>query len=166
MSGKPELAIIVARARNGVIGRDNTLPWRLRDDLQLFKQRTIGHPIIMGRKTWESLGRPLPNRTHYVITRQAGYTAPGTTVVGSLEAAIAACGDSDCAFVLGGGEIYRLALAHADVLWITEVDAEIDGDTCFPDFDASQFREASRRHFDASETNQYAFDVVEYRRIT
>lgn len=164
MTQKPEIALIVARARNGIIGRNNTLPWRLRDDLQLFKQRTAGHPIIMGRKTWESLGRPLPNRTHYVITRQQDYAAPGTTVVGSLEAAIAACTGEPVAFVIGGAEIYRQALALADVLWITEVLADVEGDTHFPDISSASFKEVSRQHFDAGDTNQYAFDVAEYRR--
>lgn len=161
---KPEVAVIVARARNGVIGRENTLPWRLRDDLQLFKQRTLGAPIIMGRKTWESLGRPLPGRLNVVVTRQADYQAAGTCVVTSLPEAILACGDAKKVFIIGGAQIYAQALDQADVLWITEVDADVEGDTHFPVFDPVWFGEVSREHFAASEHNQFAFDVVEYRR--
>ena len=161
---KPKIAVIVARARNGVIGRENTLPWRLRDDLQLFKQRTLGCPVIMGRKTWESLGRPLPGRLNVVISRQADYTAPGANVVASLAEAIAACGDAEKVFVIGGAQIYAQALDLAEALWITEVDADVEGDTCFPEFDPDWFGEVSREHFAASEHNQFAFDVVEYRR--
>ncbi|KAF7598484.1 MAG: diacylglycerol kinase [Candidatus Dactylopiibacterium carminicum] len=160
---KPELAIIVARARNGVIGRGNTLPWRLRDDLQQFKQRTLGCPVIMGRKTWESLGRPLPGRHNIVITRQAGYAAAGATVVGTLSAAIAACNGVERAFIIGGAQIYAEALPLADVLWISEIQADIEGDARFPEFDESRFRVASRQSFAASETNDHTFDVVEYR---
>ena len=166
MSGKPELAIIVARARNGIIGRNNTLPWRLRDDLQQFKQRTSGHTIIMGRKTWESLGRPLPNRRHLVISRQAGYPVPeGIELYSSLESALAACPPTETAYVIGGEEIYRQALMLADVLWISEVDAEVRGDACFPDFSIGQFQEVGREHFESGERNEFAFDVVEYRRV-
>lgn len=166
MSGKPELAIIVARARNGVIGRDNTLPWRLRDDLQQFKQRTTGHTIIMGRKTWESLGRPLPNRRHIVVSRQADYRVPeGVVLVDSLPAALAACETEAVAYVIGGADIYRQALALADVLWVSEVQADVAGDTNFPEFTAAQFHEAGREHFDAGERNEFAFDVVEYHRV-
>ena len=161
---KPKIAVIVARARNGVIGRENTLPWRLRDDLQLFKQRTLGCPVIMGRKTWESLGRPLPGRLNVVISRQADYTAPGANVVASLAEAIAACENAEKVFIIGGAQIYAQALDLAEVLWITEVDADVEGDTCFPEFDPDWFGEVSREHFAASEHNQFAFDVVEYRR--
>lgn len=160
---RPEIALIVARARNGVIGRNNALPWRLRDDLQQFKQRTSGHSIIMGRKTWESLGRPLPNRRHIVVSRQADYHAEGITVVGSLAAAIDACAGVERAFIIGGAEIYAQSLELADVLWITEVDAEVEGDAWFPPLPANRFTEVSRQHFDASEQNEFAFDVVEYR---
>lgn len=166
MSDMPELAVIVARARNGIIGRDNTLPWRLRDDLQQFKQRTTGHTIIMGRKTWESLGRPLPDRQHIVVSRQPDYAVPeGVVLVDSLPAALAACRGDTVAYVIGGAEIYGQALALADVLWVSEIQADVAGDTSFPEFTAAQFREAGRKHFDAGERNDFAFDVVEYRRV-
>jgi dihydrofolate reductase len=162
---RPEIALVVARARNGVIGRDNTLPWRLRDDLQQFKKLTLGKPIIMGRKTWESFGgRTLPERRHIVISRQADYLAPGATVVSSLEAALEACQDVAQICIIGGAEIYRQALSLADVLWISEIHADVAGDTVFPEFSSAQFQEATRTPFEASERNEYAFDVVEYRR--
>lgn len=160
---QPELAIIVARASNGVIGRANTLPWRLRDDLQQFKQRTLGCPVIMGRKTWESLGRPLPGRHNIVITRQADYRPEGATVVGSLAEAIATCAAAERAFIIGGAQIYAEALPLADVLWISEVQADVEGDARFPSFAANQFHEVSRQAFAASDSNDFAFDVVEYR---
>ena len=165
MSGRPELALIVARARNGVIGRDNTLPWRLRDDLQQFKQRTLGCPVIMGRKTWDSLGRPLPGRRNIVITRQADFAASGAECVHSLAEALSACDDAARVFVIGGAQIYAQALSLADVLWITEVAAEVEGDACFPALDPQQFHERDREHFAAGEHNQYAFDIVEYRPV-
>lgn len=166
MSARPEVAVIVARARNGVIGRNNTLPWRLRADLQQFKQRTMGAPIIMGRKTWESLGRPLPGRRNIVITRQSGYTANGAEVAGSLKAAIASCADAGRVFIIGGAQIYADALDLADVLWISEIDAEVEGDASFPEFDTAWFREVSRESFCADADNDYPFEVVEYRHPT
>ena len=162
---RPELAIIVARASNGVIGRANTLPWRLRDDLQQFKQRTLGCPVIMGRKTWDSLGRPLPGRRNIVITRQADFAASGAECVHSLAEALSACGDAARVFVIGGAQIYAQALSLADVLWITEVAAEVEGDACFPALDPQRFQEQGREHFAAGEHNQYAFDIVEYRPV-
>lgn len=165
MSAHPEVAVIVARARNGVIGRNNTLPWRLRADLQQFKQRTLGSPVIMGRKTWESLGRPLPGRQNIVISSQANYAAEGARVVSGLQAAIADCSNAPQVFVIGGAQIYTEALDLADVLWVSEIDAEIEGDASFPDIDAGQFQEVGREHFAANEHNEYPFDVVEYRRL-
>ncbi|MBK9394468.1 MAG: dihydrofolate reductase [Uliginosibacterium sp.] len=163
MNARPEIALIVARARNGVIGRDNTLPWRLRDDLQLFKQRTLGCPVIMGRKTWESLGKPLPGRINIVISRQPAFCAEGAVVVHSMEEAVDACQAAERAFVIGGAQIYAQWLQHADVLWMTEVAADVAGDTCFPELPPGRYREVSRQHFAADARNDYSFDVVEYR---
>jgi len=163
MSARPEVAIIVARARNGVIGRNNALPWRLRTDLQQFKQRTLGSPIIMGRKTWESLGRPLPGRQNIVISRQADYLATGAQVVSGLKEAIAASVEAKRVFVIGGAQIYAEALNLADVMWISEIHADIEGDALFPQFDPVWFREISREHFAADAHNEYPFDIVEYR---
>ena len=120
MSGKTEIILIAAVAENGVIGRDNALPWRLKADLAHFKATTSGHPVLMGRKTWESLGRPLPGRRNLVVTRDPAYSASGAEVFVSPEAALAAAGATKV-FVIGGAEIYRQLLGRADVLMLTEV---------------------------------------------
>ena len=142
MPHQVKLSLIVARARNGVIGRDGGLPWRLSDDLALFKQATAGKPIIMGRATWESLPRkPLPGRQNIVLTRDWAYAALGARVYSSLTASIAAAraiaakDGQDEVFIIGGESVYAKALPMADLLYITEVDAEIEGDARFPDFD-------------------------------
>jgi len=162
---RPEIAIIVARARNGVIGRDNALPWRLRDDMRLFRERTTGHSIIMGRKTWESLAKPLPDRRHIVITHQKDYQAPaGVIIVDSLEKAVVACLDEPLSYVIGGADIYRQALPLADTLWISEILADVPGDTHFPEIPSAEFHEVSRERHAASDRNEFAFDVVRYER--
>lgn len=158
MGAKPHLTLIAAVAKNGVIGRDNTLPWKLPEDLKRFKALTTGHPIVMGRKTWESLGRPLPGRHNIVITRDANYHAEGATKVSTLQAALDVAGDADELFVIGGAEIYRLALAQADRLQLTEIDAEIAGDTFFPAFAHSEWKEIAReRHHSDTAGFDYAF---------
>lgn len=164
MNGKAEIILIAAVAENGVIGRDNALPWRLKADLAHFKAATSGHPVLMGRKTWESLGRPLPGRRNLVVTRDSAYSASGAEVFASPEAALAAAGDARV-FVIGGAEIYRQLLARADALMLTEVHARVDGDARFPDFDRSQFVETSRIPHAADADNEFAFAFVEYRRL-
>ena len=134
-------SLVIAQAANRVIGRDNRMPWHLPADLAHFKRITMGHPVIMGRKTWESIGRALPGRLNIVITRSAGYAAPGATVVASLEAAYRAAGDADEVFIIGGGQIYAEAMATADRIYLTEIAAEIEGDITFPALDRSQWRE-------------------------
>ena len=157
------LTLIAAVARNGIIGKDNALPWRLSADLKRFKALTTGHPILMGRKTWESLGRPLPGRHNIVISRNAAYRAEGATVVRSINAAIDAAVNDGEAFVIGGEEIYRLALPLADRLQLTEIDSDFAGDAVFPAFDRSQWRETLREaHVDESGLT-YAF--VTYERV-
>lgn len=153
-------SLVVAMARNRVIGRDNQLPWRLPADLAYFKQVTMGHPIIMGRRTWESIGRPLPGRQNIVVTRQRDYQAAGCTVVGSLDQAWAAAGDAGEVCVIGGTSIFAEALPSADRIHLTEVDAEVPGDTYFPPFDRSEWveREVSRQPVDAR--HEYAFRIV------
>ena len=157
-------AIVACDTEHG-IGKNGGLPWpHNKEDMQWFKEHTTGGVVVMGRKTWESLPGVLPGRPHVVISRQPAYRAEGATVVTSLEAAIAACAGAERVFIIGGAQIYAAALALADVLWISEIDADVEGDAHFPAFDPAQFRETSRAHFAASATNQYAFDVVEYRR--
>lgn len=163
MSGAPEIILIAAVARNGVIGRDNGLPWRLKADLAHFKAATLGHAILMGRKTWESLPRALPQRRHLVVTRDASYQAAGAEVYPSLQVAIAAA-KVEKLFVIGGAEIYRQLLPEADRLMLTEVRAEVAGDAYFPPVDTGLFEETGREAHPADADNQYAFDFVEYRR--
>lgn len=156
------LTLIVAYSENRVIGRDNTLPWKLPGDLAHFKRSTLGHPIIMGRKTWDSLGRPLPGRSNIVISRNPDFAAPGATVVPTLEAAIAACGEVEQAFVIGGAQIYAQALPLAQRILATEVHAQVDGDAFFPLLPAFQWKETAREIQPAE--NDYAYDFVTYER--
>ena len=158
----PRLTLIVARARNGVIGKDNAMPWRIPGEQAYFKRVTMGHPIIMGRKTWESIGRPLPGRRSIVISRNTAFTAPGAEVVPSLDAALARCVGATEAFVIGGAALYRLALPSADRLLITEIDHDFDGDTYFPAPDPAQWREAARDHHAPIDERPFAVDFVEY----
>ncbi|EPJ47092.1 MAG: dihydrofolate reductase [Osedax symbiont Rs1] len=166
-----KLAIIVAQSTNRVIGINNTLPWKLPKDLQYFKQVTTGKPIIMGRKTYQSIGRPLPNRSNIVITRDASYSPAGVQVVNSLDAAIefakAVCdkdGGSEV-MVIGGAQIYQQALPMADTLYITEVNAVIEGDAFFPDIDYRLYAEQSRQDCVADQTNPYSYSFVTYKKV-
>ncbi|WP_415899444.1 type 3 dihydrofolate reductase [Neptuniibacter sp. QD48_11] len=160
------LAIIVAQAKNRVIGVNNKLPWHLPEDLRYFKQVTMGKPIIMGRNTYESIGRPLPGRTNIVISRQESYAPQGVKVVSSLEAAIdmaesvAMIDGASEAMVIGGGQIYAQALEKADRLYLTEVDAEIEGDAWFPEFAQENWKEVGREDFSAEGPNPYNYSFI------
>jgi dihydrofolate reductase len=134
-------SFVVAVARNGIIGHTNGLPWRLPADLAFFKRLTTGHPIIMGRKTYESIGKPLPGRLNIVVTRSPGFVAPGCTVVGTLEAAYRAAGEAPEVFIIGGAQIYEAAFPSADRIYLTEVESDIEGDTYFPRFDRREWDE-------------------------
>ena len=165
------IAIYVAIAENGVIGRDNGLPWRLSTDLKRFKATTMGKPIIMGRKTWESIGRPLPGRASIVVTRDANFRAEGADVVTSLEDGITLAAvrgrcmpGADEACVIGGGEIYRQALALADRLYVTHVLADIDGDTCFPPIDPAVWEAVNTETYPASDKDTHATRYTVYER--
>ena len=161
-----KLALIWAMSRNRVIGRNNALPWHLSEDLRYFKRVTMGKPIIMGRKTWESIGRPLPGRTNIVITRDQNFQAPGVRVVHSLDDAlrlaehIGVIEGAEEAVVIGGAEIYALALPKAERLYLTQVHAEVDGDAWFPEFDLSQWQELAREDFPAADPNPYPYSFV------
>ena len=157
------LSLVVAMSENKVIGRDGDLPWRLPNDLKHFKQVTMGKPIIMGRKTWESLYvKPLPGRRNIVITRNAGYEAEGAEISDSLESALILATGEDEAMIIGGAELFATALDTATRLHLTEVHAEIEGDTYFPDFDRSLWRETSREAHDVeSDTPAYSFLLLE-----
>ena len=159
-----EIVLIAAVARNGTIGRDNELPWRLKADLQHFRALTLGHPILMGRKTWESLGRPLPGRRNLVVSRAPGFRAEGAECFADPAAAIAAAGKAPTLFVIGGAQLYAQLLPHADRLELTEVHADVDGDAHFPAFDPAQFIEERREAHHADADHAFAFDFVRYRR--
>jgi dihydrofolate reductase len=164
-----KLALIVAMAKNHVIGINNNLPWHLSEDLKYFKRVTMGKPIIMGRKTFESIGKPLPGRTNIVVTRNANYQVEGVKVVHSLKAAMELCESiaviDGCeeAMVIGGAELYQQALPLADYLYLTEVHAEVEGDAFFREFDRSDWQEIARENFRAFEPNpyNYSFTVLE-----
>lgn len=162
----PVLTLIAAVARNGVIGVDNRLPWRLPADLKHFKALTTGHAVIMGRKTWESLPenfRPLPGRRNIVVTRDGYYRAAGATVAASLAAAMAAAEGGE-AFVIGGAELYAAAMPLADRLQLTEIDADFEGDTWFPAIDRGQWREAAREAHHDDAGFDYAFVTYQRKR--
>jgi dihydrofolate reductase len=160
----PRISVIAALARNRVIGVENRLPWRLPEDLAHFKALTLDHPILMGRKTFESLGRPLPGRTNIVITRNAAYRPDGCLVAASIPAAIALCEDADELFFIGGAELYAQAIPLADRLYLTEVDVEATGDAWFPAYDVSAFREVSRERHSSTKGDPLEFDFVVYAR--
>lgn len=156
-------SLIVAMAANRVIGRGNALPWRLPADLAHFKRITMGRPVIMGRRTWESIGKALPGRRNIVVTRTPGFAAPGCEVVDSLAAAWRAAGAADEAFVIGGGALYEEALATADRIYLTEVEGEVEGDTRFPAFDRRGWRETelSRQPVDERHAHALRFVLLE-----
>lgn len=161
----PRLSLIVAMSQNRVIGRAGGLPWRLSADLQRFKSLTMGHHLVMGRKTFDSIGRALPGRTSIVITRQTAWQPPaGVLVAHDLAAALALAATDEELFVIGGGEIYRLALPQAERLYLTLVEAEIDGDTFFPEFAPSQWSLASDTPHPADAKNEYPHRFRVYER--
>lgn len=161
------LSILAALTSNGVIGRDNVLPWRQSTDLKRLKSLTMGHHVIMGRVTFDTVGKPLPGRANIIITRREGLEIGGATVVHSLEEAIriaAAAGESE-AFVLGGAEIYAQALHRADRMYLTRIHAELEGDAFFPEFDdVSEWRLTDAEHFEADEKNEYPYSFLTYDR--
>ena len=159
--GVPRVILVAAVAANGVIGARGGLPWRLPEDLRHFKALTLGHPVIMGRRTWEGLGKALPGRENIVVTRSPGFEAPGAHVAASLDAALALCLGEREAFVIGGAEIYAAALPRADALELTEIHRDFPGDTHFPAFERADWREVERR---SQAANGLRFDFVRYER--
>jgi len=155
------LYLVAAVASNGVIGKDGGMPWRLPEDLKHFKNLTLGHPVIMGRKTWQSLGKALPGRENIVVTRQPGYEAPGAAVASSLDAALALCAGESTAFVIGGGELYAAALPLAAGLVITEIQRDYEGDARFPQYDHSRWKETQRERHVAADGTKFDFVLYE-----
>jgi len=160
------VSLVIAADRRGVIGRDGRLPWHLPDDLRRFKALTMGKPIVMGRRTWDSIGRPLPGRHNIVITRQRELVLEGATVVHTLDDALAAAGTVPEVCVIGGAEIFAQALPRADIVHLTRVDADVDGDVVLPPFDPADWHETGREPHVADERHAwaYAFVTLERRR--
>lgn len=157
---QPVISLIVAMDRNRLIGRGNALPWHLPADLQHFKAVTMAKPIIMGRKTYESIGRSLPGRHNIVISGNATFTAPGCTVVDSLDAARAAAGAVAEVMIIGGAQLYTEALPHAQRIYLTRIDAEFDGDAWFPPLNADVWRECRREEHGPDERNPYPYTFL------
>jgi dihydrofolate reductase len=154
------IAIVAAVARGGVIGRDNAIPWRLPEDMERFRRLTTGHAVVMGRRTWDSLPdrfRPLPERRNLVVTRAPDWSAEGAERVASLDEALDLLADEPRVFVIGGGELYAAALPIADELLLTEIEADVEGDTFFPTFDSREFHEVSREHSASADGTPLAF---------
>ncbi len=157
-----ELHLIVAHARNGAIGIDGKLPWYLPEDLKHFKRTTLGKPVIMGRKTWESLGRPLPGRKNVVITRQADYVAEGAYVVPTIEAALEAVKDEPVAFIMGGAQIYEQTLPLVKVAHVTVINADYDADAYFKPLDDEHWLLDEEQTFPATDAHPFSFSIRRY----
>lgn len=159
------LSILAAKAKNNVIGKNNQLIWRLPADLKHFRELTTGETVIMGRKTFESIGKALPGRHNIIITRQQNYNAPGCEIVSSLEEAIQVSRQEENVFIIGGGEIYRLALPLVGTLYLTEVHEKFEGDTLFPEIDKKIWTETFREDHQADEKNPHDYSFVTYQRM-
>lgn len=164
------ISLIAALTKNHVIGKNNNLPWHLPDDMKYFMQTTKGHHVVMGRKNYDSIPekfRPLPNRTNIVLTRQKNWTAEKCIVVNTIEAAldIANKNNESELFIIGGAEIYLLAFSFANRLYLTEIEHELEGDTHFPAFEKSRWKEVSRKHHPMDERHAFSFDFVVYEKI-
>ena len=161
---QPRVYLVAAVAANGIIGANGKLPWHIPEELQHFKKLTLGHPVIMGRRTWESLKAPLPQRENIVVTRQAGYDAPGAAVANSLDAALAMCIGEPVAFVIGGTQLFEESLPLAAGMVLTEIQRDYAGDTWFPKWDRAQWKETQREAHTAA--SGVRFDLVLYERVT
>jgi dihydrofolate reductase len=158
------LSILVAMARNRVIGQNNTLPWHLPADLKHFKSLTMGHPIIMGRKTYESIGKPLPGRTNIIVTKQTSFHAPGTKIANSIEEALEISKDSshtnDESFIIGGAELYQQTLKLCHRMYITEIQSDFAGDTFFPEYNHDEWQETAREMHQGDDKTDLAYHFV------
>ena len=159
------ISLIVAISQNRVIGRENKLPWHLPDDLKYFRRITKGNPVIMGRKTYESIGRPLPQRQNIVVSRDPSYVAEGCEVVNSLEQALKAADTEKETFIIGGAELYRQSLEFVNRIYLTEVHASVEGDSFFPELD-KEWQEVSRQAHPADSEHKFAFDWVVLERVS
>ena len=160
----PVLSLIAAMDSNRLIGRDNQLPWQLPADLQHFKSITMGKPIIMGRKTWESLGRPLPGRLNITITRNTDYRAEGATVVHSLDEALQVTNDAEEVMIIGGANLYAQAMPRVDLLYLTRVEGMFEGDAWFPEFSEAEWELVSAESHEPDEKNRHPYHFETYHR--
>ena len=160
-SGSPRIYLVAAVARNGVIGANGKLPWHLPEDLQHFKKLTLGHPVIMGRRTWDSLPRALPGRENIVVTRSANRDIPGASVANSVEAAIALCAGEPVAFVIGGAGIFAETMPVADGLVLTEIEHDYEGDVYFPEWDRGAWKETQRETHTSAKGVPFSFVLYE-----
>ena len=159
----PIISIMVAMAKNRVIGKDNDMPWHLPADLKHFKEVTLGKPIIMGRKTYESIGRPLPGRKNIVMSRNADYTLEGCDTVTSLEDALKLVNDVEEVMIIGGGYLYEQTISRADKLYLTFIDLDVDGDTKFPEYENLKLKELKREKHLKDEKNPYDYEFVDFK---
>ncbi len=159
-----KLAVIVATDERGLIGKENDLPWKLSADLQYFRKVTMGKPLIMGRLTHESIGRPLPGRKNIILTSDQDYRAQGCIVTHSIQQALDACEGALEVMVMGGASLYKQCLPLADIIYLTQVHASLEGDTWFPDWDKGQWHEVSRQSHLADEKNEYPYSFIVYER--
>ena len=164
MQDIPIISAVVAMSENRAIGLDNQMPWHLPDDLRWFRRQTLGKPVIMGRKTYESIGRLLPGRTTVIVTRQSDYKVEGAKIVHGIQEALAACVQDKHPFVIGGSEIYRLALRFVQEIQLTRVHAEIQGDTFLPKIDWDQWEAVSRQRHEGDDKTQLSYSFEVYRR--
>lgn len=160
-----KLAIIVATDQQGLIGKENDLPWKLSADLQYFRRVTMGKPIIMGRNTHESIGRALPGRKNIIVTKNKSYQAEGCTVVHSIPDALLACEQVEEVMIMGGASLYEQFLPQADKLYLTQVHASLTGDTWFPNWQKNEWSELSREDYQADEKNDYAYSFIVYEKL-
>ncbi len=161
---RPRVTLIAARARNGVIGKDNAMPWKIPGEQAYFRRVTMGHPIVMGRKTWASIGRPLPGRRNIVVSRDRAFAAQGAEVVHGIDEALALCAGMAEVFVIGGAQLYDVAMPVADRLLVTEIDHDFDGDSFMPVPDAARWRETARDAQRAEGPPAFDFAYVTYER--
>ena len=157
-----QLSLIVAMDENRLIGSNNGLPWHLPADLAYFKRTTLGKPILMGRKTYESIGRPLPGRQNIVITRNPDFSAPGCDIAGDIDAALALCGEASEVMLIGGATLYEQAMTQVSTLYITHIRSRYEGDTWFPAFDAADWKEIEREDHKADENNSTDYSFAKY----
>jgi len=160
---KPTISLVCAMANNRVIGKDNKMPWHLPADLQHFKSVTMTKPIVMGRKTYESIGRPLPGRKNVIISRNLDYKADGCDIVDSIEAAMKLLSNVDEVMIIGGGFLYSQMINLADKLYLTFIDFDVDGDTYFPEYEQLNLQEISREKFLSNERNPHNYQFVDYK---